>query len=497
MLPSTATPALPRRRFLRDLGRCLGAGGIITASSFPNLALGQTAAASVTVPTAPAGDIESLEHLGEFIRECTLPGETRRDDVVPRHANCIQVARARWLVIYSTHGYRGVDDERSIIYQLRRDAPDGAVIKEGFLARSAANWLPAGVPPPPAGKAYFKQHGHMVAFGVPKGAVIGGQPARSANLFVAQWRVLGRVLDVQRDFLDKTYADMALFRATQGVEQIQFRLNDRDDDLEILQPATRLRQKGFATGAAFCSADAEWMNQTFCPAVPVNAERTEWAECNHFDRGRIAALKHQFNPASGRYEWTALGPFLGEARKPLSEASLVRLADGWLVAARGSGQITWARATDPFTAWSDLTLTKEPAVSAPLTAFRCGDGIVRLFTGDKVASPQRYDRDPLYCWDVQPDRDFAVSQRREIYSSTASRPPFRLTARPKIDFCELFPHHGRTQLIVHGVSTRAFNHPYDGQPGIPILNAAEKSTSGLYVARLTYRTAPPPLWNFA
>lgn len=250
MSSATLISSLPRRRFLRDLGRGLGAGGIITALPFPNLGLGQTAAAS---GTAPAGDIESLEHLGEFIRECTLPGETRRDDVVPRHANCIQVARARWLVIYSTHGYRGVDDERSIIYQLRRDAPDGPVVKEGFLARSAANWLPGGVPPPPAGKSYFKQHGHMVAFGVPKGAVIGGRPAPSANVFVAQWRVLGRVLEMQRDFLDKTYADMALFQATQGVEQIQFRLTDRDDDLEILQPATRLRQRASPPAPPFAA----------------------------------------------------------------------------------------------------------------------------------------------------------------------------------------------------------------------------------------------------
>src|SRR2546430_2031667 len=135
------------------------------------------------VPAAHADEIESLQHLGEYIHECTLPGETRHDDVVPRHANAIQLGRARWLVIYSTHGYRGVDDERSIVYQVRRDAPDGEVLKEGFLARGQPNWLPPGVKPPPEGKSYYKQHGHMVAFGVPKGALIGGKPAPNANLF--------------------------------------------------------------------------------------------------------------------------------------------------------------------------------------------------------------------------------------------------------------------------------------------------------------------------
>src|SRR5438128_1451344 len=85
------------------------------------------------------GPIESIKHQGEFIRECSLPGETRKDDVVPRHANAIQLSRQRWLVVYSTHGYRGVDDERSIIYQVRRDAPDGPVLKEGFLVRTLNN----------------------------------------------------------------------------------------------------------------------------------------------------------------------------------------------------------------------------------------------------------------------------------------------------------------------------------------------------------------------
>ena len=51
----------------------------------------------------PPGDIERIEHLGPYFDQCSLPGERRRDGVVPRHATCIQVARARWLVLYSTH----------------------------------------------------------------------------------------------------------------------------------------------------------------------------------------------------------------------------------------------------------------------------------------------------------------------------------------------------------------------------------------------------------
>src|SRR5260221_2272139 len=124
---------------------------------FPLIALSLLFLRGVALAQAPA-----LEYRGRFIEECTLPGETRRDDVVPRHANAIQLSADRWLVIYSTHGYRGVDDERSIVYQVRADRPDGRVLKEGFLSRTSDDWKPAGVPAAPAGQAYVQQHGHMV-----------------------------------------------------------------------------------------------------------------------------------------------------------------------------------------------------------------------------------------------------------------------------------------------------------------------------------------------
>src|SRR5436305_7937166 len=79
--------------------------------------------------------IVDIKPAGMFITDSTLPGETRKDDVVPRHAVCIQAAKQRWLIVYYTHGFRGVDDERSIMYQIRRDGPDGPLVKEGFLAR--------------------------------------------------------------------------------------------------------------------------------------------------------------------------------------------------------------------------------------------------------------------------------------------------------------------------------------------------------------------------
>jgi hypothetical protein len=440
--------------------------------------------------------IESIEHLGPFIRECTLPGETRKDDVVPRHANAIQVSKRRWLVVYSTHGFRGVDDERSIIYQLRGEAPNGPLLKEGFLARADPDWNPEGVPPPPEGKTYFKQHGHMVAFGVPRGAVFDGKPLPQANVFAAKWRVLGRPLDRKRDYLEKTPLDSLLMKRTQAVEWVQFRLNDREDDIEILQPVRILRQKGFERGDAFTSAPVGWMNQSFCPPVPFNREASEWVDCNHFDGGRLAVLKYRFNPQTRLYEWVETGPLLGDANKPLMEASLVRLPGAWLVAARTSvGKVAWVRTANPFASWPEPLLGKEPAAAAPLTAFACPDGTVRLFTGDRAVSPQKYDRDPLYCWDVQVDKEVSVSLRQTLFDSEQTKLPIRRAVRAKIDFCELFPYHERTQLIVHGVSTRAYNHPYAGT-NIPPVNAEEKAVSGIYCAKILYRNELPSLWHF-
>lgn len=439
----------------------------------------------------------TLEYCGRFIAECTLPGETRADDVVPRHATAIQLSRTRWLVIYSTHGYRGVDDERSIVYQIRAEDPEGRVLKEGFLARTSNDWQPANVPAAPAGYTYVKQHGHMVAFGVPRGVVIAGSTAPQANCFAAMWRVLGRPLDVAEQRLDKAPEDSALFRGTIGIEWCQFKLNDVGDDLELTQPVRPFRQLGYESGAAFCEhADAGWINQSFCPPVAANEAKTEWALADHFANRRVAAVLLRFNPVTKLYEWVKTGPFIGGERTPFWEASLLHPKEGWLLAARSKGQVAWARSDDPFARWSEPASSEEPTVNAPLTAFHCADGMVRLFTGDRASSPQKYDRDPLYCWDVQTQSQFVTTNRRVIFDSREAKLPIRAEVRSKVDFCELFPLHGKTQLVVFGVSTRGYNLPYEGNVGIPAIVQAEKDAAGVYYARLTYAEQPTDVWHF-
>ena len=88
--------------------------------------------------------IERIEPKGFLVHECGLAGETRADDVFPGHPNGIPASRNTWLLIYATRGWRGVDDDRSIVYQLRRGGPAGKLVKEGMVRATDNEWQPYG-----------------------------------------------------------------------------------------------------------------------------------------------------------------------------------------------------------------------------------------------------------------------------------------------------------------------------------------------------------------
>jgi len=460
--------------------------------------------------------IDTIEPMGQLVWDCTLPGETKADQVWPAHANGIQVSKDRWLLVYATRGFRFMDDDRSIVYQLRESRPDGRVVKEGFLSRSFDGWDPAG-----DGKKYFKQHGHPVAFGVPKGAVIKGRPAPNANVFVAKWRVVGihdrgPVDDSELPEEDKQrwkgiewVSHKINFRygwgtsAGAGVEWVQFRLNDREDDIDILQPAMRLRQKGHQTGPAFCSPSdgqqVKSMNQSFVQASPFNDDASEWADVNHFDGGRIAPLKYAFNPGMGLYEWIETGPMAGTAAKGLFEASLVRLGDGWVIAGRprfdgrrrpGAG---WMRTDDLFGRIPPPVFTATPNADTPITVFLAADGVMRLFANDLTRPrPGRGGRDPLWCWDVDPD-GFAITDPRVVFDTFDARLPIRPECDPGVDMCKLLPHAGGSfQYLVHRVRTRALTIPYLEA----VVTPEEVQALGIYYAKVHYPEEHPGRWSF-
>lgn len=287
---------------------------------------------------------------------------------------------------------------------------------------------------------------------------------------------------------------------TQAVEWVQFRLNAGNDDIEILQPAALLRQKGYETGEAFCSAPVKSINESFVQSVPFNRDGTEWADCNHFDGGRLACMKYAFSPKLGRYEWVVTGPLFGGAEEGLYEASLAQYGDRWIIAARQrTAGAAWAAIEDPFSKAPPLVRPKAPATTTPRTAYVWADGVLRLFTGELGISPYQNPRNPLYCWDIDPDAGFTASSRRVIFDSVKAGLPIRPEARPMIDMCKLLPHAGgRTQWIVHRVHIAAVNHARESSSGIvrhiPPATAVEKGACAIAYAKVTYTADFPSRW---
>src|SRR5262249_47237477 len=145
-----------------------------------------------------------------------------------------------------------------------------------------------------------------------------------------------------------------------------------------------------------------------------------------------------------------MGELLGDLKRGLFEASLARVGEQWVIAARATsgGGIAWVRTDDLFGRLPAPVFPGAPVSSAPLTAFTCADGLLRLFTVSAPASPSRNSRDPLYCWSIDATKRFTASERRIVFDSVKAGLRIRPTAVPKIDMCKLMPAHGRNQLLV-------------------------------------------------
>ena len=427
--------------------------------------------------------IQRIESQGMFFKDCTLPGETRADDLFPAHPNAIPLARDRWLVLYSTRGFEGIDDERSIIYQIREGSLTGRVLRENWMARCVNDWDPDG-----DGSNLRKEHGHPGAFGVPEGALIGGKVPAHAGLFVAKWRVVGK------NYSEGTPIN-ANSRKGQAVEWAQFRLNATRDDIEFVMPPQTLHQKGFSAGP-FCSLpEVAWMNQTFVQAVPFNAEADEWAEVNHFDGGCIAPLKYRYEPASGLYEWVETGAPIRRPGGRLHEASLLKTARGWVIAARSDpGPIQWFLMDDPF----GKTPTSVPGdfnPQSPISVYAAPDGSVLLLTGNAALSPHHNARDPLYAFEVDVDGGFRSSSPRVIMDSVAAGIPIRPESVSRVDMGKLVTHAGGSvQHVLHRIRTKSINYPANTKA---VTTPEEKLHCGIYRAEIHYADDLPAAWDYA
>jgi hypothetical protein len=440
--------------------------------------------------------IDAIDVKGKLIHECGIDGERRSDDVYPGHPNGCQLSRDRWLLVYATRGWRNVDDDRSIIYQLRADQPDGELIREGMLRRTIDDWDPDG-----DGSRHVMQLGHPIVFGVPRGAVIDGRPAPQANVFVASWRRnnFGRV-NPDTGLVHERVTDDVERRLR--VENVQFRLNDSGDDIELLTPVELATERGYEKGSEFCSRGAfDWMNQNFTQPIPFDDLACEWISINHFSGGKVAAIKQRYNPGRGLYEWVETGPMLSTEGWEHIETSIVRSGDGWLIFTRSHcegpvplGANGLVATPDPFKTLSEPFFTRYRSRRTPITLYNCPDGAVRLFTGDPEVSPYRNPRNPLYCWEVDTEK-FILGERHEIFDNIAEG-LLPEESSPKSEMCKLLPHGGgREQVLVWRV--RAMNIGLAGYHGLPAITEEMKEAHGIYHARIRYDQDLPGMWTFA
>lgn len=289
----------------------------------------------------------------------------------------------------------------------------------------------------------------------------------------------------------------------------------------VVQPPQDLRQVGYESGDRFCAAEAVSMNQTFTQAVPYVDDGTEWVDVNAFDGGRVAALRYRFDPPTGRYHWTDIGPFVAGAGAGAgiageeqhwrhSEASIARAGDAWVICSRastadreGDHATGWVYTADPFADVAGLRLLHDPPTTVPRTLYACPDGELRLLTGDPTASPYGLGRNPLYIWQINA-RTGAADDRRLVYDGIAAG-ALPAETDPVADMAKLLPHAGGdSQYVVWRVRTRNVMHNYDDliagakvatAYGVPPLRDEWKPAQGIYYGRLRYDRAYPGRWS--
>jgi hypothetical protein len=240
--------------------------------------------------------------------------------------------------------------------------------------------------------------------------------------------------------------------------------------------------------------------------VPFNADCSEWIDANHFAGDRVATLRYAFNAATGLYEWVETGEYLIDPLGGVSEASVVPWGDDWLIGVRlagapidkpnrpkrGAHGVGWLRTSDPFKGQGEIAFPPVPNCQGGRTAYRCADGVLRVFAGDATVPPKngkpRSKRNPVYAWDIDPDRGFAASEPRVIFDAWKADIAMRPDCVPMCDMIKVMPPTGNSQVLMHRLTFAPNNFPP---------TADEIAACGVYYARIEYDGPEQPAWQFA
>ena len=439
------------------------------------------------------------QYRGQLISDTCIPGEGKSEGITPEISCCVQASVDKWLVFFGTVDPRGWDTGRSIFYQLRENGPDGVVIKEGVIEKSRNGWDPLGM-----GHNLWKSNALPKAFGVPKGALRNGNPIPSANHFVVKWFTRA---GMEKDGLlvnpwhpEEWPAGINIMdydTNPQALEWMQVRLNDAEDDIEIISPTQQLRQKGYEDAPTLSritpSGESKtWvrMHHGFGNAAPYNEDYSAWIEVCQFE-DKMAVIRYTFNADCGLYEWTETGKTLQRPGMDWSEASINRINRDWVISIRAynqQGQTAWYKTLDPFESFGDNTDIE--CAYAPRISYVCADGILRLFCNEMDRSPYGDRRNPLYCFDVDPT-DFSYSNRQVVLDCRKEGLPFY---QPFADHAMLYPYAGGRKQIV---SCRAITLKQTcRQADDPEITTEELEKSGVHYSELVYDQDYPQPWEF-
>jgi len=434
--------------------------------------------------------IREIRYKGVYIDEAPFEGERKIDGMTPNYAQGLRLSKDRWLVMYDTVDRRGFDVWRGIFYQVRANAPDGKVLKNGILA------TPEPVGETVNGTRLFMQCGQPTLFGVPKGARINGKTPENANVFAATWLkgpVLhyGALVDRART---TTMSDQGWTKEqiaavqplmSDGRQIMHFRLNDTGDDIEVLSKPKTIQQVGSPDKRGY-----GW-------AQPIrdNDDGTRWLEVLLIGSS-LAVTAHEFDPVIREYRWSRTGALTPLPTTSAGEPSLVKLRENdYVILVRGfsaGGNSFWYRTPDPFAPFGQPTAT--PDTVGQRYAWLCADGILRLFMNRQRDNPYGDRRNPLFCWDVNPD-DFSYAGRRIVADVRREGLDQRTVPLkvPFVDHCHLFDCTGDRQGITfRAIAARQVARTAES----PDMTEADWRKGGIHYSEIVYNGNLRPDWTF-
>ena len=211
----------------------------------------------------------TLDYRGKLVHRFRTAGEAGTDGVFPRHVGGLQLSRDRFLLLLTSGGWRGSDDNRGTLYQIRAGGYDGELLREGVLRATTDDWHAR-----TDGRVYSRQTISPLGFGVPAGALIDGQVPAHAGLFTFMWTRVARPLDPDTGWLALETIEEGRNRldATALVEWTQLRFDPATDAFAPVVAMQPLRQKGYGLGYTCCErAEIRRVITGMVNPVPIDA----------------------------------------------------------------------------------------------------------------------------------------------------------------------------------------------------------------------------------